>query len=243
MNHVAVIGPSYQQDVTYLKSKLSSENDNVGAFSYTVGGGCYLIALALANLKCEVDIITRFGNDDGATQMWNNLENRSVTVISHDIPFSTGRKLTVVEDFARYDIDNLPYEIHPGIEDNLPAFILNRADYGLLNVINSELAAMAITRFPNVNWVAYDFIPDDSLLSGITGIILTPAAASNLSFSDRPDSAIKQLLDNGVQWVIVLDDGKGAMLYNNIHSVYHKCDYVSKNNYYIGCDELFIADL
>ncbi|MBQ1827175.1 MAG: hypothetical protein II126_04300 [Erysipelotrichaceae bacterium] len=243
MNHIAVIGPSYQQDVTYLKNQLSSETENSGTFSSTIGGGCYLIALALANLKCEVDLITRFGNDDAATRMWSNLENKSVTVISHDIPFETARKLSIVEDFTRYDIDNLPLEIHPGPEDNLPVFILNRADYGLLNVINNELAALAITRFPNVRWVAYDYIPDDQLLPGVTGIILTPETASRLSFADKPDEAVISLLEKGVQWIIVLDEGKGAMLYNSVRSVYHKSDYQAKNNFYIGCNELFIADL
>ena len=33
------------------------------------------------------------------------------------------------------------------------------------------------------------------------------------------------------------------MLYNSVRSVYHKSDYQAKNNFYIGCNELFIADL
>lgn len=243
MNHVVVIGPSYQQDVVYLNKELSYVEDNDGSFSYTVGGGCYLIALVLANLKCEVNLITRLGNDDVSTRLWNNLENKSVNIISHDIPFATPKKLTLVDQFNSYDIDNIPFEVHPGVEDNYPAFVINTADYGLLNVINSEVAYMAVNRFPAVRWVAYDYIPADDVLPNITGVVMTTKTASKMTLSDRFELAAQALLEKGVQWVIISDHGKGAWLYSNVRSVYHESDYKTFANYHVGCDELFVADL
>ena len=243
MNQVIVVGPTFIHDTIYVKKELQAVDPNDGIFNHVVGGGSYLIAYSLASLKVDVSFITRLGNDDAASSLWNRLENKNVTLFSKDIPFPTPRIISIVDPFNRYDIDNLPFEIHPDPSDNMPSFAISKADYGLMNLINSELAAILVNRFPKVKWIAYDYLPADDVLPKLEGVILPQATAMKMTFSERYELAADPLLEKGVKWVIITDSGKGAWVYTSSRQEYLHSDYVARNDYSIGCDELFTADL
>lgn len=244
MNQIFVIGPTFVNDVIYLSDRLSDSQLNNGRFSNVFSGGCYSIAYTLAKLNTQVNFVTRLSYDDFGTTFLSNLERMNVLVYSRDISITTPKRLTIIDKRNEYIIDDFSLEMHPALDDSVPSFFIGSSDYGLINLINDEMTEFIITHFKTLRWVSYEYIPADELLNRVDGIVLPVKIADSFINNQRYEDIARNLFEKGVNWFTVIDGGKTAWYYNrNGESGIIKPDYESVNNFYVGADEMFVADL
>lgn len=244
MNQIFIIGPTYVNDVVYMADRLSEGNTNAGYFSNVFSGGCYSIAYTAAKLNTQVNFVTRLSYDDYGTNFLNSLERLGVLTYSHDISITTPKRLTLIDRRTEYIIDDFSLDMHPAMDDSIPSFFIGSSDYGLLNLINDNMTEHIITHFKTLKWISYEYIPADELLSKVDGIILPVKAADEIINNQRYEDIAKKVFEKGTNWFVVIEGGKKAWYFNrNGESAVITPDYISPNNFYIGTDEMFVADL
>lgn len=243
MNRVIVIGNSYRSEVAYLKDLLSAGSQLNGLILSANYGGSYSLATNLNVLQADTYLITRFASDWVANEMLGRFDRQGGAAFfgNSSLAKTPAVFYLVDKDGQTTLINDVPYDSYPDLADGFPAIVTDPDDYGLINIPNTNYLLKAVASYPNLNWIAYNCLPEDKLLPLLAGVVMDYDYLAKLLDESQFRILASELLAKGLKWLIIFNRGKEARLFAPAGGgTYRKKE---SGPYFIGCYEAFVSML
>ena len=136
-------------------------------------------------------------------------------------------------------LSSIPYNSYPDIEDGLPQEFFIGTDIVIINVLNYHYFNTVIKLHPDLRYICDNYIPEDSLLVKVEGLILE-ADYLRKTIKDRDfDDFSAQLISKGLNWILITDKGKRVSIFtkNGFDSIVKEQCGVK----YLGTHEVFVS--
>ena len=213
MKNIAVIGTSMIDILIGSDSELNNGLYTKAGIRQSQGGSMRNIAWHCARCGLPVTFISKFSHDDQGLDLINELQKAGCIVHGPVVDHPTPYFVHVQDPVKEYRLSSISDDfLFHGEQELIPYCLIRDCGWGITDQKDPEFLNKLLLKCPETRWIFSGGIPCDSALSKITGILLNrqemEACSNDLTMAEKA----RQLIQKGVQWILVTLDKEGAIL-------------------------------
>lgn len=243
MESAVILGTVVYDQILTAKDSLQENCCNKMELNEAIGGSMYNIAWNLAKLQVPVHLIAKLGNDELAIRAQSELENLGGFIYGPILDRPTPRFYLIQDDIKKEIFCTITPEFFYQPKDPLYLSAINHCTWGITDLNCAEVICELIEKTPQTRWIFSGSIPSKKILRKITGLILNEEELLQATVHQTLQDKINELLEIGLNWLIVTQGQKGAQL----HVPHASYDYPSSQSLpqanSLGCGDAFAAGL
>ena len=239
MDDVVIVGTAVIDQIMNLRSTFIHNGCNKVDLFTNHGGSMRNVAENCANLNLVVDFISKYGNDDNALSIIDNLNKLNIGVYGPTIDVATPLFVKINGDQEFMFATTTP-DFFLNANDNIPVAILKKHKYGITDNHDQEFLSYILKNSDQTKWIISSYIPNKELFHYIDGIILTENEFINHTNNElNYKSNLIRLFDQGLNWVIVTLGDQGC-IYMDKGQIFTISTEKKKGNP-LGCGDAFAS--
>jgi len=243
MSKVLVVGPTSTTTVINNRNTIDAGKSYRSSISKFLTGSMYTIAYDLAVLDTDTTFYSRLAYDSDGNALNFELEKTGCTIFSNNrlLPDTPQNifiydKRNIVTSF-----NNIGYEAYPSISDGYAPIDFRDGDYAIVDIKDSMYFQRLIEHYPTLRFIGYNTAISDALIKYVEGVIYDYQTITSIATKSNFPSYARSLLDKGVKWMVITNNGQEAYYYQGLQQAMLMAD--DFGNYPLGTNEAFASML